>query len=324
MPAGRAGADHQLRPRAGSCPRPAPPPRRLRSWRRRLGVAARVGRARHQPLRPLPGGLPPRGDAADPGPLPPEGATRATRPGPQLLDLPRRLRLRRAPAPRVAVRSRRSAAARVDVRDRLLGPSGRARGRLRVRGPSRGGSVPRSWAPTSSVRPVAGPPRLAGLVGRGAALPHAGLRPDPPPAAPARDGGRDDLPLPRRIPRRGARGRARGGQRRPRRTPRRRRDGRAADLSPQVSSTTCTSWWCRSCSAEARASGTASRRWRTPSTSSRCPRPVGSPTSPSPGRGLSRGHHRAGAFGSPSPLRYARPRCPDGNSVRAAGCGAAW
>ncbi len=41
-------------------------PARLAARRSGLGLAARLGRARHQPLRPDPGRLPPRGDLADP------------------------------------------------------------------------------------------------------------------------------------------------------------------------------------------------------------------------------------------------------------------
>ena len=129
------------------------------------------------------------------------------------------------------------------------------------------------------VRParLAGRPRLARLVGRGPALPHADVRPHAPPAAAAGDGGRHHLPLPRRLARRGA-GRRPGGGRRPRRPHRRRREhgprlrrrGPRRPAPPRPS--------CPSCSAAAPASGTASRRSRrrTPSRPSR--RRAGSPT----------------------------------------------
>ena len=68
VPPGRPRPHHELRPRARPRPRPAPPPRRLRSRRRRLVLAPRVGRARHQPVRPLPGRVPSRGHADDPRP----------------------------------------------------------------------------------------------------------------------------------------------------------------------------------------------------------------------------------------------------------------
>ena len=77
------------------------------------------------------------------------------------------------------------------------------------------------------VRParLAGRPGLEGLVGAEPAVPHADLRAHPPPAAPDRDGGRHDVPLPRRRPGRGARDRPRG-RRWPGRPDRRRRHRR--------------------------------------------------------------------------------------------------
>ena len=63
-------------------------------------------------------------------------------------------------------------------------------------------------------------PDVEGLVGSRAAVPHAGLRPHPPPTPVHRDGGRHDLPLPRRLAGRGARDGPRR-RRRPGRTHRR-------------------------------------------------------------------------------------------------------
>ncbi len=67
LPGGRR-AHHELRPRARTSQGSAPPPRRLATRRPGLVVDARLGRDRHQPLRPDPAQLPPRGHPADPGP----------------------------------------------------------------------------------------------------------------------------------------------------------------------------------------------------------------------------------------------------------------
>lgn len=67
--------------------------------------------------------------------------------------------------------------------------------------------------------------RLAGLVGRGAALSRAGLRAHPPSARSDRDQGRHRLPLRHRRNRGGARTRARGRWRQGHTHRRRRRDG---------------------------------------------------------------------------------------------------
>ena len=76
-----------------------------------------------------------------------------------------------------------------------------------------------------------------------------------------RDGGRNDVPLHRRLARRGARDRPRSCGRSGR-TPRRRpHDDQRVPCRPGTS-TTCTSSSCRSCSAEACASGTGSRASR--------------------------------------------------------------
>ena len=74
------------------------------------------------------------------------------------------------------------------------------------------------------VRPsrMARRPGVEGLVGRQPAVPHTDLRPHPPSAPVDRDGGRHDLPLPRRLAGRGARDGPRG-RRRPGRPHRRRR-----------------------------------------------------------------------------------------------------
>ena len=50
---------------------------------------------------------------------------------------------------------------------------------------------------------------MEGLVGSQPAVPHADVRPDPPSAPVARDGGRHDVPLPRRRARRALSGPAR-------------------------------------------------------------------------------------------------------------------
>ena len=112
-----------------------------------------------------------------------------------------------------AVGSSRRAPAPVDVQDPLVEVTWQRerrwhRRRLPATARARG-SAPRSWAPTSWAPGVAGGPRLEGLVGTQPAVPHPGLRPHPSPALVDRDGGRDDVPLPRRLPGRGARGRQR-------------------------------------------------------------------------------------------------------------------
>ena len=80
-------------------------------------------------------------------------------------------------------------------------------GFARLHGP---GSAPRSWVPGSSARRDGARTGVEGLVGSEPAVPHAGLRPHPSPAAIDRDGGRHDIPLRRRFACRGARDRPRG------------------------------------------------------------------------------------------------------------------
>ena len=120
-------------------------------------------------------------------------------------------------------------------------------------------SAPRSWAPGSSATPDGRRTReWKGAWGPNPPVPHTGLRPHSSHAPVDRDGGRHDVPLPRRVTRRGAR-------RRPARPRTARTSASAAappssaNSSPPGSSTTCTSWSSRSCSAEVYASGGA---WR--------------------------------------------------------------
>ena len=65
VPARVRRAGHQLRPRAAPGPRGCTGTRPTPDPGTRLVVAARLGRAGHQPVRPDPGRLPPRGDPAD-------------------------------------------------------------------------------------------------------------------------------------------------------------------------------------------------------------------------------------------------------------------
>ena len=150
------------------------------------------------------------------------------RPRPVLLRLARRLRHRRGTEPRRPVRPRRRAAARVDVRHQVVARDGRPARRHRrhrrhllaaVRYRDR-----RRDHGCRQVRParMARGPGVEGLVGSEPAVPHADLRPHPPPAPADRDGGRHDLPLPQRAAGRGARdgprGRGRPGRAHRRRT----------------------------------------------------------------------------------------------------------
>ena len=112
-------------------------------------------------------------------------------------------------------------------------------------------------------------PEWKGWWGDEPALPYAGLRPHPPPAPVDGDGGRHDLPLHRQFAGRGARNGPRG-RGRPGRADRRRSHARSESSSQHGSSTTCTSWWSRSCSAGENASGTG---WRASRMTSRSRRP---------------------------------------------------
>ena len=141
------------------------------------------------------------------------------------------------------------------------------RGHDRRRRPVRAGVLRRGRRGDHGRRHVRAPRRrgrsgLARLVGRRASVPCPGVRAHPPAASGARDGGRHDVPLPRRDPARGARPRA-GGRGRQGRADRRRPDrGRASSSRPD-SSTGSTSRSSRSCSAAASGSGTTSAGSRT-------------------------------------------------------------
>src|SRR3954447_24494797 len=148
------------------------------------------------------------------------------------LSLARRLRRRAQPEPRHPARRGRGAPARVGDRHRRL--ARRARPRRRRAQPGlrgrRGGRRQRRRLRHGSqdVRAQRRVGRVvARLVGRGLAVPHAGVRAHPPRARAAGDAGRDHVPLRHRRHRVRARAGARGG-RRPRRDGRRRRDRRAA------------------------------------------------------------------------------------------------
>ena len=95
------------------------------------------------------------------------------------------------------------------------------------------------------------------LVGRGPAVPHAGLRAHPPRARAARDGGRHDVPLRHRRDRVGARAGARGG-RRPRRLDRGRREHGAPVPRGRAARRAVPAHRRRSCSAPASGCSTAS------------------------------------------------------------------
>ena len=129
------------------------------------------------------------------------------------------------------------------------------------------------------VRParLAGRRGLEGLVGPEPAVPLADLRAHPPPAAPDRDGGRHDVPLPRRLPRGGARGGPRGrrragraDRRRRHRDPRLRRGGAGRPHAPGPGPDRARP--------RRHACGTASRHSRRTTTSRPSPRPAASPT----------------------------------------------
>ena len=134
-------------------------------------------------------------------------------------------------AARCAVRPRRGAAARVDVRHPLLDGDGRQAGRHRgcrprLRAAPQPGLRRRDHG-RRQVRPsgLAGRPRLEGLVGPEPAVPLARVRAHPPASRLDRDGGRHHVPLPRRHAGRGARAGS-GGGRRAGRADRRRGHGR--------------------------------------------------------------------------------------------------
>ncbi|MEA2380482.1 MAG: hypothetical protein QOH72_453 [Solirubrobacteraceae bacterium] len=158
-------------------------------------------------------------------------------------DLARRLRRRAQPEPGRPDRRGRHAPAPVGVQDRQLAqPARRGRGRAqpgldRRRGGRREGRRLHHGPQHVRPRPRRVGSGMARLVGRGPAVPHAGLRPDQPSARVARDGGRHDVPLRHGRDRVRPRAGARGG-RRPRRldrgwrehdpaVPRRRRARRA-------------------------------------------------------------------------------------------------
>src|SRR6266542_3380799 len=154
--------------------------------------------------------------------------SRVTRPRPQLLDLARRLRHRRTSEPRRTVRPRRRKTARMDVHDPVVARDGRrARRHPRPRRRLRAAARARDRRRDHGCREVRLPrmargPGVEGVVGSRPAVPHTGLRPHPSPAPVDRDGGRHDVPLPRRVARRGARDRS-GGRGRAGRAPRWRR-----------------------------------------------------------------------------------------------------
>src|SRR6266511_3785176 len=148
-----------------------------------------------------------------------------TRSRPTVLHLARRFRHRRAPETRRTIRPRRREAARVDVRHPLVGRNGRP-ARREPRHRRRLLAAARLWCRSRDhgCRQVRLPrmaqgPGVEGLVGRQPAVPRARFRPHAPPASVDRDGGRDDLPLRRRVACRGARGGpgGRGGSGRPHR-----------------------------------------------------------------------------------------------------------
>ena len=129
------------------------------------------------------------------------------------------------------------AAARVGVRARRLARAARPRGRRGQRQHAdRRAKRWRTSAPRHGARHVRRRPGPWGeepgrLVGRGPALPRARLRPHPPRARAAADGGRDDLPLRHRRDRVGARAGV-GGRRRQGRHARRRRRARSSTSPP--------------------------------------------------------------------------------------------
>ena len=124
---------------------------------------------------------------------------------------------------------------------------------------------------------------LAGLVGRGSAVPPPGLRADPPRARSARDAGRHDVPL--RDRRHRVRARARPGRRR-------RQGHHASAAAPRPGSSTCGRAWSTSSrstsrpSCSAAASGCSTTSPAAPAATSASPsraRPP-PPTSSTPGR----------------------------------------
>src|SRR6185436_1298265 len=150
----------------------------------------------------------------------PNGRSRdVARPRSVLLGFARRLRHGRRVEPRGTLRSCRGAAPRMDVRDALVArAAGRARWQRWHR--RRAPAAPRSGRRRGDhgLRKVraarlARRPGLEGLVGPEPAIPHADLRPHPPPAPADRDGRWDDVPLPRRLARRRAGHGTRGGRR---------------------------------------------------------------------------------------------------------------
>ena len=134
-------------------------------------------------------------------------------------DLARRLRRRAEPEPRGPARRGRRAPARVGVRDRAGARStaGGRRAQRRLRRRRRGDRRRRRLhhGPQDVRRRcrARGTTSWTRLVGRGPAVPRAGLRPHPPRARAARDGGRHDLPLRHRRDRGRARAGPRGGGR---------------------------------------------------------------------------------------------------------------
>ena len=117
--------------------------------------------------------------------------------------------------PRRTVRPRRRTAARMDVRHPVVARARRARWRRRrrrrLRPAARSGDRRRDHGRREVRLPrMARGPGVEGLVGSQPAVPHTGLRPHPSPAPVDRDGGRHDVPLPRRLARRGARDGPRG------------------------------------------------------------------------------------------------------------------
>ena len=169
------------------------------------------------------------------------------------------------------------------ARREVLGESGGTEGVDDAMAERHGPGIGAEIMGAEQVRPsgLAGRPGVARVVGRQPAVPHADVRPDPPSAPVAGDGGWHDVPLPRRR----ASGCTRGGAGRSRRSGRPHRRGPDHDArrsSPPVSSTTCTSCRCRSCSAAVFGCGTAWRGWSSSTTWRRSRRPAASPTSRSP------------------------------------------
>ena len=182
---------------------PAPPARRQRRRGHRglldrrpahLAVPPRTGARRRAGAVGLGCASPSPGPATPSTAWPsPERGGRTDDPAParpQLHALPGRVRLRRGPEPRAPLRPRRpDRPRRLGLRHRQLAQPHRAR---RLPGPRRlhGPRVPpehrrRDHGPQqvrSPARPVGGP-RVAGVVGRRPAVPHAGVRPHAPPAA---------------------------------------------------------------------------------------------------------------------------------------------